>query len=1084
MVWKLTWREIRHSLGRYLAILAIVALGAGFFTGLRLTKTAMVATLDQYAADTNFYDYRLLSTLGMTGEDVAAAQALPEVAQAEGVNSLDLLCATQRSDELVLKCYSLPQTVNCPTLVAGRMPSAPGECLADANYFAGLLDTTIRVLPGNDADSLDALSRTEYTVVGLVNSPLYLNFERGSTTVGGGKISAFFYVLPECFTVDYYTEIDLTLADKSGGVYSQAYEDSVDAARDALEDFCAARGQLRYESLRADAQQQVDDAKTELSDGQTAYDDGVQELAEQRQQAETQLADARAQLEQADAQLAASQRELDANRQTLRQAQAQLDAGYAQLEQGQTQLDDRRNQTLTPLYAKHDELKAQLDQVQAAIDQLEQLLSQYAQAADGAEQIPADPATAPEAPVAQPDLAQLQEQLQQLQASRDELQQGLAQLEAGIAQAEAEFDAAQAQLEETRAQLDASQTELQQGLAQLEAGSAQLNAARQQAQQGWQDYETARTDAEAQLADAETQLADAKAQLDDGQTRLADAEAELADFQSPDTYALDRMTNVGYVCFENDSDIVRDVAQVFPVFFFLVAALICITTMTRMVDEQRTQIGVLKALGYGKGAIMGRFLLYSGSASVLGCVVGVAICAHLLPAVIWHAYSMLYDFSSIVFAFDWPLVLTASACFVACALLATWYTCSRELSEVPAELIRPKAPKAGKRVLLERVGFVWRRLPFLHKVSIRNVVRYKRRMVMMVLGIGGCTALLLTAFGLQDSVKNVVEYQYDEITLYDAAVSFTQDMDPAAQAQFLAETDGQIADCRFVHESTMDAAAGGAVKNCYVVVPQDDSLAGFVDLHDGDTPLAYPGDGEAIVNRKLANDLSLAVGDTLELRSGDTTAMTLRVSGICDNYIYNYVYITQATYAQAFGTAAPLKTAYVRLADGQNADAAGSVLAAADGVNNVSLTQDLRQRVDKMMTSMDSVIAVVMLCAAVLAAIVLYNLTNINITERIREIATIKVLGFFDGETADYVFRENLLLTVAGALVGLPLGIWLHRFVMYNIQIDMIYFQARILPVSYVLSFVMTIVFAVVVCLLMRFKLNRIHMAEALKSIE
>ena len=444
----------------------------------------------------------------------------------------------------------------------------------------------------------------------------------------------------------------------------------------------------------------------------------------------------------------------------------------------------------------------------------------------------------------------------------------------------------------------------------------------------------------------------------------------------------------------------------------------------------------------------------------------------------------MYGFTDILYAFDWPLALLSAGAYLLCALGTTWYVAHAELQRPAAELIRPKAPKAGKRILLERLPGLWNRIPFLHKVSIRNILRYKKRMIMMIIGIGGCTALLITGYGIQDSISNVVDYQYSEITRYDASVTFQHALNETERTAFAALCEEEAEEYLFVAEKSADASAGSTVKTTNVVCPASGSVEGFVDLHEKDkTPVAYPENGACVISRGLAEALQLSAGDTITLQSGTREAQ-LQVTAVFENYAYNYVYLTAESWAQCFGEAPAYEQAWVNFPPDADAHAASAALAGAKNVASVSLSSDFRARVATMMESLRYIVVVVVVCAAALAFIVLYNLTNINITEREREIATIKVLGFYDSETNHYVFRENIILTVLGALVGLPMGKALHAYVMSQIRIDLMCFDVRVAPGSYLLSAALTLAFGLLVNLALRRKIRAIDMAQALKSIE
>ncbi|MBR6812646.1 MAG: FtsX-like permease family protein, partial [Oscillospiraceae bacterium] len=608
--------------------------------------------------------------------------------------------------------------------------------------------------------------------------------------------------------------------------------------------------------------------------------------------------------------------------------------------------------------------------------------------------------------------------------------------------------------------------------AEIEQAKQDLAEAKIELSDGWAEYE-----------EGKKELDDAKIKLDDGKKELDDARSKIDSIKKATTYTLTRNANHGYVSFGNDTDIVHDIAVVFPLFFFLVAALICMTTMTRMVDEQRTQIGIYKALGYSKAAIMAKYLLYSASASFIGCVVGAALGSYLFPQFIWSAYNIMYGFSELLYAFDWPLVIVSSAAFIACCTLATWYSCSRELGEKPASLIRPKTAKAGKRILLERIGFLWKRLPFLSKVTARNIFRYRQRMIIMIIGIGGCTALLLTGFGIKDSIKDVGNYQYGEISTYDAQLGFDDGLSVLESHELLRRYEDSIEGACFLNQASMDVSANSITKTSAVCTANEESLKGFFNfLTEGDE-MVYPAPGEAAISHGLALSLDAAIGDTVTLSDGEVKT-ELKVSGIFTNYVQNYVFICPRTYYDMYGETAEINEAFVNFTEGTDTTDIASRLSEDELVSTVIIVSERLSYLNDMLDSLKYITVVIIICAAALAFIVIYNLTNINITERIREIATVKVLGFFTGETSVYVFSENLILTLIGSFVGLPLGIFLHRFVMSNITIDSIRFDVRIIPISFMLSIVLTMVFAIVIYALMQIKLKRIDMAQALKSNE
>ena len=864
---KLTLREIRRSLGRFLAIAAIVALGVGFFCGLRLTKTAMVRTLDAYAEAQQMYDFRLVSTIGFDETDAAKIAADSRVAACEGTKSADALTSTAGGAPRACKFLSLPETLDLPSLKAGRLPQTADECLADGMLYSEQdLGQKIVLSEENDDDTLGQFTRREFTIVGIAKSVLYINYERGSTSVGSGSLSAFVYVLPEAFDFDYDTELYLRLTDRAGEIYSDEYKARIDDAEpwvtalaeqcaddrgtrlhdDAAETLADARETLDEKQQElADAKQKLEDAKQTLADAEQDVLDGEQKLADAKEEADRELADAyqklvdgQKEIEENEQKLADARKELSDGEQKLADAQAEYDDGAAKLAEAREELRKQFNETVGELQAGQAEIdknQAQLDQTRAELaaqkaeleatkaqleaalgsgqlseDQKAQLQAQLAQVEAGLQKIEA---AGPELDAAQ----------QQIDAAQAELNAGSEEFGDGLEEANAEISENQKKLDEAKATLDEKNQELADAKQELADGEQQLADAKQELADGWADYYSGKAEAEQKIADAEAELADAKQQLTDGKQDIADAEVELSDgeqkladaeqeyqdgqdalekLENPDVFVLDRSSNIGYACFESDSDIVRGVSRVFPLFFFAVAALVCITTMTRMVDEQRTQAGVLKAMGYSNGAIFLVYFLYAGSASVLGCVVGIAAGSYFLPKMIWQGYNIMYGFTDILYAFDWPLALLSAGAYLLCALGTTWYVAHAELQRPAAELIRPKAPKAGKRILLERLPGLWNRIPFLHKVSIRNILRYKKRMIMMIIGIGGCTALLITGYGIQDSISNVVDYQYSEITRYDASVTFQHALNEKERTAFAALCEEEAEEYLFVADKS------------------------------------------------------------------------------------------------------------------------------------------------------------------------------------------------------------------------------------------------------------------------------------------
>ena len=869
-----------------------------------------------------------------------------------------------------------------------------------------------------------------YTIVGVADASYYINYQRGSTTLGTGRVSGFVYMLPDGFDTDYYTELFVRL-DQNDRIYSDAYKAKIEDLKTWAEPIAEQEAQNRYDSLKADAQQKVDDAQKELRD-QTA--DARTDLEEAKQK----LTDGQKELADGKEQIADAKKQLQQAKQTLAQKQTELNNGRAQLVDGRSQLEAGQ--------AQLDSARAQLNAAIAA--------AQSAGSQAGAESGVSGGAAASPA-------------------------QQLAQL-----------DAQQAALDAQRNQLESSEAELTDGEKQLAAAKRELSSQEEQLN----EQEQKLADAEKELADGQKEYEDGLQTLDektaDAKEEIADAQKQIDEIQEPDVYVLGRDTNIGYASYENDSTIVAGIAKVLPFFFFLVAALVCMTTMNRMVEEQRTQIGVLKALGYSEARIMGKYLFYAGSAAGIGSVIGFLIGSTIFPTVIWNAYKIMYHMGDYELMFDPGLAAASLAVALLCSVGVTWLTCRYELMSTAANLIRPKSPKSGRRVWLEHIPLLWNHMSFLTKVSVRNVFRYKQRFFMMVIGIGGCTALLVTGYGIKDTIADIADMQYEEVQLYDMSATLKEgypDADAADFSELTGALSGSSKDWMPFCEISMDLTGRSGVKTANVVIPQDTGAAQeYIRLRTEEgEDIPWPGEEEAVISAKLARKCGIRVGDTVTLRTEDGEKLKVKVAALSRNYIYNYVYISPETWKLDNGSDPVYKSIYIHALEGaqENRELSEKLLA-CDVVSAVAVNADMLSQINKMMGSLDAVVLLVILCAGALAFIVIYNLTNINITERIREIATIKVLGFRPKETAAYVFRENVVLTALGTIVGLGAGICLHRFVIANIDVDMVTFQPRVLPFSFVKSILLTFVFMVIVDVVMYLKLERINMAESLKSVE
>lgn len=1075
-------RSITRSWTRFLAIFAIVALGAGFYAGLRMAAPDMRLTIDRYLDDTAFMDAHLISTLGFSAEDVAAVAALGGVEAVSGGHTADVTANIGEASYTV-RVHALnieaarasdtsdgrralsddPSYLNRPMLVEGRWPERSGECLVDRSklyadeiHLGDRVTLTEGVLPPEET-----FARTDFTIVGVVDTSYYLRFTRGTTTLNDGNIDRYLLVPETDFAEpDTYTDLFLTVEGaRAASTFTPEYDALVQPVALALQDVAPERTAARLAEVKAEAQSALDEKWAE-------YD-------EARATADAELASALAELEDAAAEIASAER-------TLTSSRKRYDAGVAELAAQRAQLEALAS--VLPV------LQQQVAAAQAAVGSL-QLTYEAALAEEALGNTPS--------PGSAELLAQLSGAQWQLVSATTAYSTQVATYDAGMAA------------------LAAGERELAAAKRQLDTGAAELTDGKQQLADGQVEYDRQAADAEAELADALTQLEDAQAEIDA--------------LEEPRWYVLGRGTNLGYASVSADAQRIEAISLVFPLIFFLVAALVALTTMTRMVDDERTLIGTYKALGFSNARIASKYLIYAAIASVLGSVVGILAGSQVLPQTVWDAYTTVYTAPSALKPVDLPLALQAGLASVAITLMATFAAVQATLREGPATLMLPKAPKPGKRILLERIKPVWSRMSFSRKVTARNLFRYKKRLLMTVVGIAGCTALLLTGFGLKNSINDILDIQYGEISHFTTIVGFdagTLDATSTAGVpplQAALDDNELFSDRLVVHVEGMQitnaedppvasSASGSATSvaepmgfgfegdddssmHGYVLSPgEPDRITDFIDLRTrrGHEPLSLDDSG-AVITEKVARKLGLEIGDEVRLERLDEngnaipgSAMVFPVAGITEHYVSHYVYVTPALYERVAGEPPAYNEALgmAVATDDSGREALSQQMLGLEGVTTVQYNDDINESFDDMLTSLDAVVFILIFAAGMLAFIVLYNLTNINVTERQREIATIKVLGFYDPEVNAYIYRETATLALMGCGFGLLAGIALEAFVISTVEIDVVMFGRTIHTMSYVYSAALTLVFAIIVNLAMTPRLRRIDMVESLKSVE
>lgn len=1040
-------REIKISLSRFLSITLIVVLGVAFFSGIRAGKPAMQASADAQYDHENLMDIRVVGTLGVTENDVNALKEVDGVADAEGAFEQDFLCASDVA-EVVTKVLSLTDRINLIKVTQGRYPEKYNECIADQEFLDATgynLGDTVKLTTGTDEKYSQYLETDEFTIVGVGSTAYYLNQDRGTSTIGSGMVNGFIVVPREAFTLSCYTQIFVTAADAAAlQSYSADYTELIDRIQNRISLIASDRCDIRYLEYQ-------DETEDYIAQARLAYQ-------EEKDQALTALADAYQQLLDAEAAITANETDLENKKIELESARALLNSNADDLVGSAQKIEDAEEQ-LRSIQAQCDALAAQIEASSAEVDEMQAYINEHG-------------ASMTEEEYFDKNLTLL--------AAKSTLQIYKTQL----AQSQAAVTSAQRQIADTKAYITNGSQAIVDAKARLEAAPAaieeaekQLADARIELERKKEDYELAKTDMAEEFADAET--------------KLTNTEAEILNVEKPEWHVLDRESISAYTSFQNDANGVGSIGTVFPVIFFLVAALVSLTTMTRMVEEERTQIGTLKALGYSKGAIATKYVFYALFASLLGSVLGVALGESTLPALVIHTYKLVYvNLRYSVVPFNIPNAAIATALAVVCTTGAAWAACYRAMREAPSSLMRPEAPKAGKRIFIEKIKFIWLRLNFAQKAALRNLFRYKKRLFMTMFGVAGCMALLLVGFGINDSIRSMTGNQFDDVLKYQGTVSVDTTASRAEKRQMLSDLNSMNGVSEYLqsYRSITYVNSPSAEKNAYIVVPQDTvRMLEYVSMSSRTGRNNYTlDDSGVILTEKLAKMLDVSVGDTITFKTSEAGVSTaaVSVSGIVENYIYHYIYMTPNVYQQLFNETAALNSILIKT-DGSVDDATLTKnIMDLRTVNGITMNSTMQEDVNDVMKSLLIIVFVLIASAGLLAFVVLYNLNNINITERKRELATLKVLGFYDKELAAYVYRENIVLTLFGIVFGIILGILLHMFVMQTVETDTIMFGKVIKGWSYLFSILLTVGFSALVNWVMYFRLKKINMVESLKSSE
>lgn len=1108
------FRDIKNTPSRFLSIVIIIAVGVAFYSGVRATSPAMKASADHYLDENNFMDFKLISTLGLTEDDKNAIVKQKEITRAEGAYSLDGV--VEKDDkQLVLNINSLPDKngINDIRIIEGRRAEKPNEIVVEEHFMEESklkLNEYIVLKSGTEDNIKDDLKETRFKIVGTAISPLYLSQQRQISSVGNGDVRGFVYILPSVFESEVYTEIYARAESgesKDSIINNEDYNNYTKSIEKNLEDLGKVRNDIRYEEVYTEANEKLLDAEYELEDS--------------KQEAEKEIADGYRELDQAQRKINNGRQEIKRNENIFNKEMAD---GKRELENGKREIENARKKLLSQAKEIENgrvqirEGKKKLEASQAQLDAGKQEAASQISAAVG-EQVK----NAEALMNSEPENEQYAKNYQMLNglyqgsikgqsfnsmysSLKNNNLLGTMKPYVDIEKLNNDFFKAQRDIDNGRAEIASQERKINEGQAALDQAPAQIEASKKKIAQGERELEEGRRKGLRELEKARVELNNGQREVDENLAKLkteeekankeiADAEKKIAknrdklkDIKDPDWYVLGRGQNLGYETYRQDSDRIDNIGKVFPLIFFLVAALVSLTTMTRMVQEQRTEIGTFKALGYSSTAIISHYLIYSLTASITGSVIGVLLGYRLFPHLIIEAYSSLYAVPETITPFITSLAAQASLLAIVFTTLAAAISALDELREVPASLMRPKPPKAGKKILLERIDFIWSRLKFTSKVTARNLFRYKQRLVMTVIGIAACTGLMLTGFGLKDGIIGATEAQFNDIYKYDMQGTLNRDESEIEKKKIKTETlkDENVESVLFVNlQNGLVKSKEIRDEDSYVVVPENkDQLNEYINLFLKDKDLNLDNDG-VIITEKLSRLIDKKTGDTIEITI-DEKIVEAKISDITEQYIQHYIYMSPKYYEKISGEKMVYNNFYGKLKDNSEKleDDTSIRLKTIAGINSIGFKNNSKVDYDQSMESIDAVVFILIASAGVLAFVVIYNLTNINITERRRELATIKLLGFYDKELAAYIYRENVILTFVGSFVGIFIGMILNKFVLSTAETNIIKFLGKISPRYFLYSIILTVLFSAIVNLAMYKRFSKIDMIESLKSAE
>ena len=1065
ILFKYSIKEIFVNRKRFISIMLMALLGVGFFAGLVASGPDMRDSLDKFLDDTNTYDINIVSTLGLTNEDVDEIKKIKNTENVHGIYSKDISFKTD-DKEFIFKAIEYSEKINTPILLDGKLPENNNECVVEQDF---LIDSGFKIGDNIEIDEDDELKANSFKIVGSVKSPIYVSMERGTTSLGDGTIDYYLYLNKDVFDMDYYPNIYLNVnSAKIEKITTNKYNELVENVYKDIENIKEERETQRYNNIKEEASEKLQESIDEYEKGKKEGEEELKKAKDKIEDSEKEIKNAENELEtgktKAKKEISNAKTEISSSENKLKKSEKEYEEGLEKYSKGVKEYNSNKSKLESSLDVLNDNLK-KLKDLKEEIEKQIALIEDEIKNGN----------------------LENEDKLVLLKNQLSDLNSNIKEIESNKNKINNELSSAEKELNKTKKALDSAKKEIDNGYKELEKGKKELSSRESSLNNQFAKAEKEIEDGKKEIEDAKETLKKEEKkfneEIKDAEKEIEDAKEDIEGIKEGKWYIFDREDDTGFSSFIDSINSMNNIATLFPIIFYLVAILISSTSMSRMVEEERGDIGTLKALGYSNLRIINKYIAYSLLSTVLGGIIGMFIGFILIPTVVWENYSIIYYLPEFYPKLRFSYGILGTVIAVICITGSTVHSAYKELKDEPSSLMRPKAPKMGKKVILEKIPFIWKRLNFSSKTTVRNVFRYKKRALMTIIGISGCTALILAGFGLRDSIKDIAEYQYGRVFEYDLVVSLNKEDEELVNLV----KDSDIVESVSLTDSLSGSISAEGIKRdtSIIVVENTEDFKNIANLRDIDSGNIIDLSNEGVlISDKLASLLEIEKGENITLTDSDNNEFEYKVLGIVENYIGHYVYINKDLY-ESKENDFNINTLFIKYKEGNNDNEAFEEMLLDDNsVTSITVVENSLEHVRDLLKSLDLVVMILIVSSALLAFVVLYNLANVNISERVREIATLKVLGFYDKEVDNYINRESIILTCIGIVIGLIAGVFLTGFVISTCETENMRFARNILVHSYIYSILITSVFSIIVNFATHFVLKKINMVESLKSIE